>query len=1276
MFEISKSQLKQLTDVQLRELVTRLCQAELRLAGAPVSAVRGAGAHTAADGGVDVDCRVEIDDFRGDFVRRARTAFQVKKSSMPPAKIEGEMSPRGRLRPIFEELAACNGCYVIVSLDDDPTGDPATQRRDAMRRQLDALRTAGDVRTEFYGRSEIANWLSQHPGVQLWVRDVLDVPLDGWKPHGKWTIVPRCDSDELICEPGLQVILPGRDSVPLDTESGIDQIRHHVRTTDKALRIVGLSGVGKTRLVQALFEESVGNNALDRSQAIYADMGTNPTPSPSTVLARLAADNNHAILVLDNCPPDTHNHLAAEVSTTSDISLITIEYDIREDKPEVTTVVRINAEGTETVQALVARRFPQLGQVNSRKIAEISGGNARVGLALANAVRDEENLSDFSNAQLFDRLFYQRGARDPALLAEAQVLSLVYSYSICKNEGGVDELAILASLLGEDRRTLYRATQTLLARQLVQKRGHWRAVLPQAVSNRLAADALDSIPIGDLRRTFENRAGARLLKSFGKRLGYLHDHDRAREIVHSWLSPGGLLHNVEDLDVDQIRLLTNVAPVVPAEVLHAIETRASQTDPDNFFGAVNPNARALAVLLCSIAYDAALFERCIALLARFAIALGEPQDDVRSRLFALFALYLSGTEACLDLRERTTRRFLFDDRPDEREIGLGMLGSALNSVHWGSFAVFEFGARPRSFGYRPRSQKERVQWFLRFIALTRSVATIGHTDVSERAREILASNFRVLWHSPALRTTLGAAARTIHAHKSWPEGWRAVRSVIHFDYRDAEVVDCPEHIELLNELDRYLEPARLADEVRVYVLDVGQQHFSLLDEFDDEHHAGYRESERLAGARARELGVTVAGDPDTLDEISQELFRPGFGFRIEFGEGLASACEDPRALWNRLVDCLALFADGPRQCQVLYGVLSAIHERDEDMATTILDEAAENAALRPFIVNLYMSVPNVDDGIGALLRALDFDDTPLDQFGSLVSQSPPFSPTEELLCDLCVRLLERPGGTGVILGGLSLRVRSSKKERPECGPELKQVGLLASAAILRDAPHRHDSVLKRHLLDVLKSCLDESEVPEESRDVFDAFLARVIATCGTAGGLHSSSAVFAEKIPARFLDGIFLNPQCRASYRFELFSERCQGANALDHITIAELMDWCRQGNFQKRLLMLADSVYPFTSDEGDAVVLSQLAHAIIDATDDPPAVLGHFANRSCPRMWSGSRADIIAQRSRSFEVLLEHNRPAVRRAAEGLMTWTRQLVERERQGEEAEDRGRDQRFE
>ena len=409
MFDISKDQLLQLSDVDLRELVARLCEAELRHSGAPVSAVRWGGSQTAPDGGLDVEILVKDQEFAGDFVPRAWTGIQVKKSSMPAGKIAEEMSPEGVLRPIFPKLATHSGCYIIVSLADDPAGTNLGNREKAMQTQIESVKDRGDLRVEFYGCGRLAAWLRQYPGVQLWVREKLGLPLSGWRPFGRWSTTPPSADDTLICEAGVTIRLPGKEQDKLDIAQGINGIRELVRSSDKAVRIVGLSGVGKSRIVQALFEETVGAEPLDRHRAIYADLGEAPNPPVRTVLEHLTAEGRPAIMVLDNCSSDAHDQFAKQAASSPNLHLVTVEYDIREDKPEETRVVRIDAEGPEIVEILIKRRYPDLGQVNAQRIAEFSGGNARVALALADTVSEGESLSDFSNAQLFERLFHQRG---------------------------------------------------------------------------------------------------------------------------------------------------------------------------------------------------------------------------------------------------------------------------------------------------------------------------------------------------------------------------------------------------------------------------------------------------------------------------------------------------------------------------------------------------------------------------------------------------------------------------------------------------------------------------------------------------------------------------------------------------------------------------------------------------------------------------------------------------------------------------------------------------
>ncbi len=1307
MFDISKDQLRQLNDVDLRELVARLCEAELSRAGAPVSAVRWGGSQTAPDGGLDVEILVKGQEFAGDFVPRAWTGIQVKKSNMPAGKIAEEMSPKGVLRPIFPELAIHNGCYIIVSLADDPAGTRLDDREKAMQAQIESVKDQGDLRMEFYGRGRLADWLRQHPGVQLWVREKLGLPLSGWRPFGRWSTTPPGVEDDLICEAGVTIALPGgRDK--LGTLQGINGIRELIRSSGKAVRIVGLSGVGKSRIVQALFEETVGDEPLDRHLAIYADLGEAPDPPVRTILERLAAEERPAIMVLDNCSSDAHNRIASQVTHSSNLHLVTVEYDIREDKPEETKVVRIDAEGPEIVEILIKRRHPDLGQVNARRIAEFSGGNARLALALADTVSEEESLSGFSNAQLFDRLFYQRGEPDTDLLNAAEVLALVYSFSISDNEGGVDELATLAGLLGQDRLALHRAAQTLVDRQLVQKRGNWRAVLPHAVSNRLAEAALNNIPVHNIRDTFERLPNTRLLKSFGKRLGYLHDHGVSQEIVRSWMSPGGILHDLGQLNEDDIQLLLNVAPVAPEDVLSAIEAQDTGGTTEISFSRgslrLRGNSRlfTFANLLAVIAYDPDLFERCVVRLAKFALMEteeeGENVNGMRARLYGLFSLYFSETEADPDAREHVARRFLSSGDRNEQGLGLGMLRAALQGTNQFLTGTGEFGARPRSYGYHPKTSEEQNQWFMRFVALAREIATDEDGHLSTQARTLLARELRGLWDHPELREALVDLAMALNEQRSWLEGWLAVRSIKYYDYRRTggtklldKLDEMPESerpsdeatkiyvlgAELLDKLDETLKPERLADEVRTYVLGVGHELFALDEESDSDDNQGWQEANGRAAARAYDLGTVVAGEPHVMDELAQELFTAQNGYLFEFGKGVASKCNDLQGLWELLIERLELAGDQARHGGVLNGVLKATHERDEPLAQKILDEAVQKRILRKFIVALHLVIPLERTGVERLLRSLDFEDTPLRQFGMLAWQRPLDTLSEADLRDLMLKMLGGPDGAEVVLDGLSMRLHVLKDGNFTLGPDLKRVGLLASAVLLRHRANYHDGgSTDYHLSRVLRSCMDEVEFPEETSEVFDAYLTRLRASYGYMGSIEKAVAVLAEKTTFRFLDGIFLDAAFK-DYRHTIFRVGRDEENPLSGVSVTTLLDWCRQDDFQGRLTMISEAIYPFEKEpEGDGVVLSEQAYAIIDATQDPSTVLRNFRSSARPNGWSGSLANIIAKRGQTFKTLLEHDRSDIRDAAEAAIAQINQWEAQERRYERLRDEQREQRFE
>jgi len=469
---------------------------------------------------------------------------------MPRAKIVAEMRAEGKIRSVIQELANEAGAYVIVSSTGSTADIALRNRQNAIREALDDVDNADQLHADFYDRTRLATWVRRHPGLITWVNEKVGRGLVGWRPYGAWTGAAEGVDAEYLLDSKLRLHLGRhRDAPAQSVAHAIDELRDELAQPGKILRLVGLSGVGKTRLVQALFDARIGSRPLPSSLAVYTNLSDNPDPQPTGLASDLIANRMRAVLIVDNSPPDLHRRLSDLCSgPTSTVSVLTVEYDVREDEPEGTQVVALDTSSTELIERLIRRRYPHLSQVDACTIADASGGNARIAIALAETVERSETITGLSDEELFERLFRQRHDPDNALLLAAQACSLVYSFQGEALDGEEAELPRLAALIGQTPTEVYRHVGELLRRDLIQQRGVWRAVLPHAIANRLAARALEDTPYGLINQQLIVGVTERLARSFSRRLSFMHDHPKAVGIVEKWLGPDGLLDDASALN--------------------------------------------------------------------------------------------------------------------------------------------------------------------------------------------------------------------------------------------------------------------------------------------------------------------------------------------------------------------------------------------------------------------------------------------------------------------------------------------------------------------------------------------------------------------------------------------------------------------------------------------------------------------------------------------------------------------------------------------------------
>ena len=272
MFEITGDHIAELSDEDLRGLIGILCEAEMRRRGLPVSAITWGGDQNAKDGGLDVRVSLPATTLIEGFVSRPSTGFQVKKSDMPRSAVIEEMRPKGVIRPSIAALAEESGAYVMVSADGSTTDTALKDRRAAMAEAMQGVPHADKLALDFLDRGRVATWVRDHPGIIPWVRKKIGKAIPGWCSYGAWSHAPDANNPDYLADDAARIRTGTQgEGDGFSAIDGINRIRDVLRTPGQVVRLVGLSGVGKTRLLEALFDAKIGANALDPALAAYTD---------------------------------------------------------------------------------------------------------------------------------------------------------------------------------------------------------------------------------------------------------------------------------------------------------------------------------------------------------------------------------------------------------------------------------------------------------------------------------------------------------------------------------------------------------------------------------------------------------------------------------------------------------------------------------------------------------------------------------------------------------------------------------------------------------------------------------------------------------------------------------------------------------------------------------------------------------------------------------------------------------------------------------------------
>ena len=638
-------------------------------------------------------------------------------------------------------------------------------------------------------------------------------------------------------------------------------------------------------------------------------------------------------------------------------------------------------------------------------------------------------------------------------------------------------------------------------------------------------------------------------------------------------------------------------------------------------------------LIRSLAYEAALFERCIELIVKI-IESENIDDDSKEerRIFvSLFPIYFSGTHATIEQRLSIIRPLALSENTKKRTLGVAGLGAVLESVHFGPGWDFEFGAHSRDYGSRPRTPADVKHWFGQALNLVEELAC-SDKPVAPNVRAILAERFRGLWGAAAMYNELEHVFRRISEAEFWPAGWIAVRQTIHYDSSGFS----PEVAARLSSLEADLRPKDLLQKVRSIVLSDDLIYIGIDSTVDGS--TDVQRSLEQVHAVAIELGRAVAADQNAFAALLPELVAGRSDQLWMFGRGLAEAARERRAVWNQLVAQLGATPKDKQNVQLFRGFLNALSISEPELVSALLDDSVESEALGPWYPVLQTSVGLDAIGVDRLIRSLEVRKAGIGFYRSLVMGGLTNQLSGTDFNRLLTRIAAEPDGVDIAIEILSMRIsfapgQSSARELIDIGCELMRRLTFARRGQTDDY---RLGIIAKHCLIGEKGAAAVREICENLKDA--------VSKSQTYAFYHTDllKILFSAQ-PLAALESLYGGDESEFRLGVRILEQAAQlHRTPFDAIPEADLFTWCDQKPDVRYPAIAAGVTLFRPSGEGGSLQWTPIARKLLGRAPDRVAVLRNFTDKFIPMAWTGSRIAIIESNARLLDDLAIYPDPAL----------------------------------
>jgi len=879
---------------------------------------------TMKDGGEDA--RVQFDlpkDFKLDskWIKEPFACFQSKAKKMSDADCYNELvistGTSKILKPMVESIFNANGEYILFTTDvlsEEMIASRIQKMRDAIS---DSGKTYSAVaKIKIRDANQIANWVNEYIGAVTYVQFCLKInrPVE-FRTWEEWDRDFQQQKKFDFREP--QYLLQLKKEF------------FELINKNKVVRILGKSGIGKTRFILELFSSDVAKSGVNPNKdlVVYIDLAVSKDDVVTKFL--LSHRDVKGILIVDNCSEQFHKVFAGWIQAYGNLTLVTIDYDLRTQ--EKSTIFIEREKQFETVRAICESKFQDWSPEVIEKIITATEGFPEMIGIIESAFKGgtgkgvyEDIPPDFIKRYLF--------GRDEVDIYEYELLKSCSVFTHFKfYDDHFDEVLsdkeketikkqeyLLCQIISKkkfDITNFYRfCVKYRDHKKLLEQRGLNLKVIPEPIAATLAADWWLETSLEHIKTIATDITDAGLLTELCDRLADLDQLSKARDIVAKLWDPKSPFASAEVLNTELgSRLFRSVVEVNPESTCNTLFEVFGKLTKVQLLK-IGPGRRHLVWALEKLCFRKETFSVAAKIMYAFAVSETENYANNASGQFTqLFQYRLPGTEVNYNERIKIIDYGLSKEDDEYTKLAIYAMsrGLQMHGITRMGGAEEQGSGRPLQ-DYRPKTDEEVKTYFTelynRLILIARK-----NPDYIDLIKEQMARNIRdtieyfgIDFVRPFLEEMIEVDSST------WYQMIHSLRIVV----KNSGLSEY--EVKVVNELLKLLQPKDIAGQIQTLVSKPDWDH----DKIDD--GSIVNKAEGRASAFAEQIIKEKVDLVPYLEYLVRDEQRQGFHFGKKFGELYG----DKKTFINQTVNCIKSTPKENQNFEFLMGLLENIEDEE------------------------------------------------------------------------------------------------------------------------------------------------------------------------------------------------------------------------------------------------------------------------------------------------------------------------------------------------------------